>query len=280
MTLIATYLSKSLSTESASEQESIPWSTLKYLIGEAMYGGRVSDGYDRRILTTYLDEYFGDFIFDKFGRFWLCNSNGNKYNIPKSSSDTLETHLEAIGALPDIQSPSIFGLDPHADISYHTFMTRQLWTDLMELQTGSNDQSSDGKAQEDAMQRTLTDIQERLPALFDVGAIKKQHPSPSPTQLVLFQELDHWNRLVHCMRTSLNELSKALAGEVGFSSDLESLRHALRNGQLPSAWAKLSPQCGERPDGRYNAKNHNHACLFVTVNKNVSNTTFSRFRRL
>ena len=28
--------------------------TLRYLIGEAMYGGRVSDSYDRRILNTYL----------------------------------------------------------------------------------------------------------------------------------------------------------------------------------------------------------------------------------
>ena len=43
----------------------IPWSTLRYLIGEAMYGGRVSDFYDRRILVTYLNEYFGDFLFDE-----------------------------------------------------------------------------------------------------------------------------------------------------------------------------------------------------------------------
>ena len=30
-----------------------------------MYGGRVTDDFDRRILVTYLDEYMGDFIFDK-----------------------------------------------------------------------------------------------------------------------------------------------------------------------------------------------------------------------
>jgi len=43
--------------------------TLRYLIGEAMYGGRVSDSYDRRILNTYLDEYLGDFLFDTFQPF-------------------------------------------------------------------------------------------------------------------------------------------------------------------------------------------------------------------
>ena len=34
----------------------IPWASLKYLIGEAMYGGRVTDDYDRRVMMTYLNE--------------------------------------------------------------------------------------------------------------------------------------------------------------------------------------------------------------------------------
>lgn len=37
----------------------IPWETLRYLIGEAMYGGRVTDNYDRRVLNTYLEDYMG-----------------------------------------------------------------------------------------------------------------------------------------------------------------------------------------------------------------------------
>lgn len=30
-----------------------------------MYGGRVTDDYDRRVLVCYLDEYMGDFLLDK-----------------------------------------------------------------------------------------------------------------------------------------------------------------------------------------------------------------------
>lgn len=47
------------------KDEAIPWNSLKYLIGEAMYGGRVTDDWDRRVLMTYLEEYMGDFLFDK-----------------------------------------------------------------------------------------------------------------------------------------------------------------------------------------------------------------------
>jgi dynein heavy chain len=58
--LLSMYLNKEIGGE-----ETIPWASLKYLIGEAMYGGRVTDGYDRRVLITYLEEYMGDFLFDK-----------------------------------------------------------------------------------------------------------------------------------------------------------------------------------------------------------------------
>jgi len=34
-----------------------------------MYGGRVIDSYDRRIIHTYMKEYFGDFVFDYFQPF-------------------------------------------------------------------------------------------------------------------------------------------------------------------------------------------------------------------
>jgi dynein heavy chain len=45
-------------------EENLPWETLRYLIGDAMYGGRVTDEADRRAMNAYLLEYMGDFIFD------------------------------------------------------------------------------------------------------------------------------------------------------------------------------------------------------------------------
>ena len=59
--LLNLYLTKAYNQK----DETIPWASLKYLIGDAMYGGRVTDDYDRRVLTNYLEEYMGDFLFDK-----------------------------------------------------------------------------------------------------------------------------------------------------------------------------------------------------------------------
>lgn len=47
-----------------------------------MYGGRAIDSFDRRILTTYMDEYLGDFIFDTFQPFHFFRNKDVDYKIP------------------------------------------------------------------------------------------------------------------------------------------------------------------------------------------------------
>jgi len=65
--LISMYLNKAMETG----DEELPWETLRYLIGEAMYGGRVTDDNDRRSMMCYLEEYLGPFIFDKNQMFYF-----------------------------------------------------------------------------------------------------------------------------------------------------------------------------------------------------------------
>ena len=68
--LLALYLEKAW----VDEDENLPWDSLKYLIGDAMYGGRVSDNLDRRVLQTYLQEYMGDFLFDDCQKFFFSRA--------------------------------------------------------------------------------------------------------------------------------------------------------------------------------------------------------------
>lgn len=35
----------------------IPWEDLRYLLGEIMYGGHITDDWDRRLCRTYLKEF-------------------------------------------------------------------------------------------------------------------------------------------------------------------------------------------------------------------------------
>ena len=126
--LIAMYLNKA----HQNNEEELPWDTLRYLIGEAMYGGRVTDDFDRRILNTYLKEYLGDFIFDTNQTYFFSRS-GSDYIIPQC-----ETHEQFIGAIDSIAmftNPGVFGLHPNAEISYFTNTAKEIWMNCIEMQT-------------------------------------------------------------------------------------------------------------------------------------------------
>ena len=77
----------------------VPWAPLRYLIGEVLYGGRVSDSYDRRVLATYLAEFLGDCLLDARRPFAFHRaSDGVEYRRALGSGSGLgSTGARAIG---------------------------------------------------------------------------------------------------------------------------------------------------------------------------------------
>lgn len=97
------------------------------------------DNYDRRVAKIYMDEYFGDFLFDTFQPFHFYKDNEVDYVIP--SAGDKDQYCEFIEELPLVNSPEVFGLHPNAEIGYFTQATRDMWRNLIELQpqTGNNE---------------------------------------------------------------------------------------------------------------------------------------------
>jgi dynein heavy chain len=234
-TILKTYLNKNLDNAEAK----IPWSSLKYLIGEVIYGGRVTDDFDRRVVMTYLDEYMGDFLFDEFQQFHFFKNSMCDYKVPPA--ETKEDYTKEIDSYPLNNSPEVFGLHPDAEIGYLTSATKDIWLQLINLQPRTGDGAA-GMSREDFITNIATDVLKRCPPPFDLPKIAKAIGTPSPTQVVLLQELDRWNQLVFAMTSSLNELQKALKGETGMSQQLDELSQNLFNGQLPPGWRNLAPQ--------------------------------------
>jgi dynein heavy chain len=101
----------------------------------------------------------------------------------------------------------------------------------------------DGINKEEVITQIATDIQEKtLPDQFDVYNIRKSFNVPTPTQVVLLQELERFNKLVARMHTTIADLKRALKGEIGMSQDLEILGNSFFNGFIPPKWAEMAPQ--------------------------------------
>ena len=71
--------------------------------------------------------------------------------------------------------------------------------------------------------------------------IKKNIDVPSPTQIVLLQEIERFNRLLDKLHVSLFDLKRALLGEIGMTADLDELANCLFNGFLPPMWSNIAP---------------------------------------
>lgn len=252
--LLSLYLSKAFE----GGDEVLPWGSLKFLIGDAMYGGRVSDDMDRRVLTTYLQEYMGDFLFDDCQKFFFSRA-GFDYELPELGP--LQVYVDSIETLPLVNSPAVFGLHPNAEIGYYTNATKDMWKNLISLQPRKAG-GGGGMSREDYITSIAKDIETKVPIeSMDVGSydlmnvrrelsLRSGGDAPTPCQVVLLQELERWNVLVMRMASSLQDLRKALTGEIGMSDELDNLGDSLFNGFLPASWRKLCPNT-QKPLGSW-----------------------------
>lgn len=237
--LLQLYLNKSL----RNNEDTMPWESLKYLIGEAMYGGRVTDDYDRRTLMTYLDEYMGDFLFDKNNEFFFAKSHNFSYKLPEFNDKDQMMHL--LKELQSFDSPVVFGLNPNAEITYYTNDAKNLWINylLMEAAGGSSLSTTEMHSY---IRNIADDILEKSKFDEDVEKLKtiafeRNNNSLTPSEVVLFQELEIFKKLTIKIQKSLEDLKRALSGKIGMSAELDELSISLYNGFLPNQWRKLAP---------------------------------------
>ncbi|PNF33088.1 hypothetical protein B7P43_G15848 [Cryptotermes secundus] len=205
-----------------------------------MYGGRVIDEFDRRIIRTYMDEYVGEFLFDKFQPYHFYCDTSVDYLIPDEGDR--DSYLNAIEELPLVNGPEVCGLHPNAEIGYYTQAAKELWDRLLELQPQRGGPGG-GVSRDNFVDNVAKDILVRIPPPYDVARTRKTYEmNITPTIIVLLQELERFNLLLEQMRQTLNLLRKAaLAGEIGSDTLLDNMADSLFNSQLPHAWKKLAP---------------------------------------
>lgn len=113
-----------------------------------------------------------------------------------------------------VSSPKhqVFGLHANADISYYTASTKAMWSNLIDLQPRVG-RAAGGISREAVVAGIARDIAAKIPEQFDVPLLTKGLGVPTPTQVLLLQELVRWNGVLDTMSSSLKELQRALSGE-------------------------------------------------------------------
>ncbi|XP_076407690.1 dynein axonemal heavy chain 11 isoform X5 [Peromyscus maniculatus bairdii] len=211
----------------------VPWEDLRYLFGEIMYGGHITDAWDRKLCQVYLEEFMNPSLIEDE----LMLAPG--FAAPPYL-DYFGYHQYIEDKLPP-ESPALYGLHPNAEIEFLTVTSNTLFRTLLEMQPRNAVSSEErGQSAEDKVKNVLDDILERLPEEFNMAEIMQKNPNRSPYVLVCFQECERMNVLIREIRVSLQQLDLGLKGELTLSPDVEAQLCALSYDRVPDTWNKLA----------------------------------------
>ncbi|XP_026578292.1 dynein heavy chain 2, axonemal [Pseudonaja textilis] len=216
------------------EYEDTPWDALKYLIAGVNYGGHVTDDWDRRLLTTYINDYFCDqTVATPFYKLTVLDT----YYIPKDGN--LSSYKEYISLLPGMDPPEAFGQHPNADVASQITEARTLFETLLSLQPQTTPTGVAGQSREDKVLELSSDVRSKIPEEIDYeGTCRVLSTDPSPLNVVLLQEIQRYNSLLQIISSSLVELEKGIQGLVVMSTDLEEIFNCIFDARVPPMWER------------------------------------------
>ncbi|XP_019382247.1 PREDICTED: dynein heavy chain 8, axonemal [Gavialis gangeticus] len=215
-------------------KKGISWSTVRYMIGEVQYGGRVTDDFDKRLLNCFARVWFSEKMFETAFSFYTG------YKIPVCK--TLEQYQEYIQSLPAMDSPEVFGLHPNADITYQSNTAADVLDTITNIQPKEGGGGA-GETREAIVYRLAEDMLDKLPSDYIPHEVKNRLIKMghlNSMNIFLRQEIDRMQKVISILRNSLYDLKLAIEGTIIMS---ESLRDALDNmydARIPQMWKRVS----------------------------------------
>merc|ERR1712070_1090733 len=151
----------------ASRGGSIPlqWITIKYMIADVQYGGRITDDLDRVLMATYADAYFNPTVMEAQFKFF------DGYPVPGGQGSVeIDFWRAEIEKLPDTDSPELFGMHVNADITFRNKQTNELIGTIIDTQpkTGGG---GGGLSREDVVLQTADELLAKIPDDYNMNDV-------------------------------------------------------------------------------------------------------------
>ena len=154
------------------------------MFGEIMYGGHITDDWDRKLCSTYLKTYMNEQLLEGLEFF-------PGYVAAPPTSTTQQSMDYIFNSMPP-ENPIAFGMHLNAEIGFRLQQADFIFQNVLNLQPRTAG-GSGGLSLQDKAKVVLDEILEKLPETFDLNALTEKLEERSPFTNVFLQEMEMMN---------------------------------------------------------------------------------------
>jgi len=232
----------------------IDWTTLIGVMEQAIYGSRVDNEFDTRLVKEYLALFFKTDTLDGPRKKGNSTVDIPPFDIPNSTN--MSDFRSRVEQLPDIDNPQSFGMAPNADRSLQRINSTKAIGMLRQLASGGTGEGGGGGSGVDVKvwKSSLTPLfhlwdnvsKSQLSKLKGVE-VRPVTPDDPPVVAFVLMDAAEASKLGDFVTNSLTTLQKVISGSVLSTPDIVAEANCLIRNEVPMAWMATWPSAPEEP---------------------------------
>lgn len=207
------------------------------LLENAVYGGRIDNEMDMRLLRTYLEKFFTAGI--------MRGSEPVFDNVVTSQANDHASSLQLFNSLPDTDTPETFGLCSTADVSVQKMNVSSIVQSLKKMKTGSQaEMKFDPEVWTSGLTNVIKVWKSVYKQLADSGIPKIKEEdmlTEDPIVNLILGEIKGSLGMVKRIADKFKKLFAVLKGESPLEKDVEEFGLLLLAGKIPNDWENQLP---------------------------------------
>ncbi|KAL3873221.1 hypothetical protein ACJMK2_036362 [Sinanodonta woodiana] len=231
--------------------EKVPWDAVKTLLSQCIYGGKIDNDFDQRLLTSFIQKLFTPKSFESDFKLVAASVGGQSKNIVLPDGFRREQFVQFAEHLEsEKQSPSWLGLPSNAETVLLTNLGSEMIAKLMRTQILEADddleyvESTDKKEQRmaDGRPAWMRTLQSSVTTWLDLipktlGAMKRTVENIRDPLFRFFErEVNTGARLLTDVRQDLQDVLLVCQGEKKPTNHHRTMMADLAKGIIPRSW--------------------------------------------
>jgi dynein heavy chain 1 len=232
------------------DPEKIPWDALRTLICQSVFGGKIDNDFDNKILASLVNQFFRAESFNfEFPLFTVAtDSEENILKIPDVKN--YKGFLQWIKDLPSIESPTWSGLPLNVEKLVRERQTIQLIANIKMIQTTGDDLAEggaeDAKKESESKASWLVSLQHKIEKMLKnlpgqlPTMVRTSNSIQNPLFRFLEREVTVGSSLLDQVRNDLTSIKEMCSGERKSTNVLKALAKELHSDVIPKKWRKYN----------------------------------------